>query len=165
MKTGNPWHFNSWKMSLFLPLLSLCVWHWSLLILPEQQRGKHSLRSEAPQLRLSLQLLPDLRPGTWAPLAPFTSHRERALFTGHSGHRAPVFTARCRTPFTPLHRDHGGEKWPVEFRRQRGSQQTGAHEPVRHMGDRRLLPELRPQVRCTDPRPFNFKVQLSSCSR
>ncbi|CAB1418553.1 unnamed protein product [Pleuronectes platessa] len=42
--------------------------------------------------------------------------------------------------------DHGGAKRPAELPRERGSQQTGAHEPVRNVGDRRILPELRPQV-------------------
>lgn len=43
--------------------------------------------------------------------------------------------------------DHGGEKWPVELPRERGSQQTRAHEPVRDVGDRWILPELHPEVR------------------
>ena len=43
--------------------------------------------------------------------------------------------------------DHGGEKWPAELPRERGSQQTRAHEPVRDVGDRWILPELHPEVR------------------
>lgn len=43
--------------------------------------------------------------------------------------------------------EHGGEKWPVKLPRERGAKQTGAYEPVRHLGDRRLLSELHPQVR------------------
>lgn len=42
--------------------------------------------------------------------------------------------------------DHGGEKWPLEFPRQRGAQQTGSHEPVRHLGYRRVLLQLHPEV-------------------
>lgn len=57
----------------------------------------------------------------------------------------PSPPARCRT--VP---DHGGEKWPAQLPRERRSQQTGAHEPVRDVGDRWILPELRPQVsRCS----------------
>lgn len=43
--------------------------------------------------------------------------------------------------------EHGGEKWPVELPRQRGAEQTGSYEPVRHLGDRRLVSQLHSQVR------------------
>lgn len=41
--------------------------------------------------------------------------------------------------------NHGGEKWPVELR-WRGAQQTRTDEPVRHMGNRWIVPELHPEV-------------------
>lgn len=40
---------------------------------------------------------------------------------------------------------HGGAKWPAEPR-WRGTQQTRAYEPVRHMGNRWIFPELHPEV-------------------
>lgn len=43
--------------------------------------------------------------------------------------------------------DHGGKKRPAEFPRERGSQQTGSHEPVCNVGDRRIVPELHPEVK------------------
>jgi len=43
--------------------------------------------------------------------------------------------------------EHGGKKWTVELPWQRCAEQTGSYEPVRHLGDRRLVSQLHSQVR------------------
>lgn len=54
--------------------------------------------------------------------------------------------------------EHGGEKWPVKLPRERGAEQTGSYEPVRHLGNRRLVSKLHPQVRVMGDRTLRWAV-------
>lgn len=54
--------------------------------------------------------------------------------------------------------EHGGEKWPVKLPWERGAEQTGSYEPVRYLGNRRLVSQLHPQVRVRGDRTPRWAV-------
>lgn len=43
--------------------------------------------------------------------------------------------------------EHGGEKWPAELPRERGTKSTRPDEPVRNLGNRRIIAQLHSEVR------------------
>lgn len=156
------------------PPLCAPVRHSSALIPPEQ-RGRHNNKPSgrsahscaAPHCSSSAAQERHTEPpgtacqGRGHELVLHRSHRATvSVFCGHTDREYRNLKKKTRVGLLPLipplsssvsdgptrSPDHGGEKWPPEFPRERGAQQTGAHEPVRHLGDRRILLQLHPEV-------------------